>query len=117
MDRRDFLKALGALSGGLVVQQAIGSKALGATLTGLAGSTGASRTSKLGGSLVVVHSDLHNHSLISGDAEGLALAQLSPVTFGVRPAEPSSGANLPSKGTPAGFHPDGCANWRCVPGR
>ena len=79
MDRRDFLKALGALSGGLVVQQAIGSKALGATLTGLAGSTGASRTSKLGGSLVVVHSDLHNHSLISGDAEGEPHAALGDI--------------------------------------
>ena len=38
-----------------MVQQAIGSKALGATLTGLAGSTGASRTSKLGGSIVGRH--------------------------------------------------------------
>jgi hypothetical protein len=68
--RRDFLKALGGVAGGLVVQHAIGSKALGATLTGLSGSTGASRLSKLGGPLFIVHSDLHNHSLISGDALG-----------------------------------------------
>ena len=32
MERRDFLKALGGVAGGLVVQQALGSRALGATL-------------------------------------------------------------------------------------
>ena len=53
--------------------------ALAETLGGLAGSAGASRVSKLGGSLFVVHSDLHNHSIISGDALGdpdAALAQI-----------------------------------------
>ena len=70
MDRRDFLKALGGLTGGLVVQHTLASRALGATLGGLGTSTGASRLSKLGGSLFLVHSDLHNHSLISGDAQG-----------------------------------------------
>lgn len=80
MDRRDFLKALGAAAGGLVVQQAIGSKALGATLTGLPdATTGASRLSKLGGDLFVVHSDLHNHSLISGDAQGEPHAALGDI--------------------------------------
>jgi hypothetical protein len=79
VDRRDFLKALGGVAGGLVVQQAVGSKALGATLTGLAGSAGASRSSKLGGSLFVVHSDLHNHSLISGDAQGAPHAALGAI--------------------------------------
>jgi len=70
VDRRDFLKALGGMAGGLVAYQALGPRALGATLGGLTGSSGALRTSKLGGDLFVVHSDLHNHSLISGDAQG-----------------------------------------------
>jgi hypothetical protein len=62
--RRDFLKGLVGLAGGLVMRPA-----LGATLGGLSGS-GASRLSRLGGRLFLVHSDLHNHSLISGDALG-----------------------------------------------
>jgi hypothetical protein len=66
MERRHFLKVLGGLAGGLVMRPALGS-----ALTGLpGGSKGASRRSKLGGRLFVVHSDLHNHSLISGDADG-----------------------------------------------
>ncbi len=65
IERRQFLKALAVLSGGLAMRPA-----LGRTLGGLAGTTGASRVSKLGGSLVLVHTDLHNHSLISGDALG-----------------------------------------------
>jgi hypothetical protein len=65
MERREFLKALAVLGGGLAMRPALGS-----TLGGLAGTTGASRFSKLGGSLVLVHTDLHNHSLISGDALG-----------------------------------------------
>ncbi len=70
MNRRSFLKALGGLTGGLVVHRALGETALGSTLTGLPDATGASRYSKLGGSLVLVHSDLHNHSIMSGDAQG-----------------------------------------------
>jgi hypothetical protein len=65
IERRDFLKALAVLSGGLAMRPALGS-----TLGGLARATGASRHSKLGGSLFLVHTDLHNHSLISGDALG-----------------------------------------------
>ncbi len=70
MERRDFLKGLvglaGGLAGGVVMRPA-----LAATMGGLEGSTtGASRFSKLGGPLFIVHSDLHNHSLISGDALG-----------------------------------------------
>jgi len=65
MERRDFLKALAALGSGLAMRSSFGS-----TLGGLPGSTGASRFSRLGGSLTLVHTDLHNHSLISGDAQG-----------------------------------------------
>jgi uncharacterized protein DUF3604 len=65
MDRRQFLKTLAVLGGGLAMRPALGS-----TLGGLARTTGASRRSKLGGSLTLVHTDLHNHSLISGDALG-----------------------------------------------
>lgn len=65
MDRRELLKALAAVGAGLTI-----SPALGSTLGGLPGSSGASRVSRLGGSLLLVHSDLHNHSLISGDALG-----------------------------------------------
>jgi hypothetical protein len=72
--RRDFLKALGGLAGGLVMRPALAS-----TLGGLSGSTGASRFSRLGGSLVLVHTDLHNHSLISGDALGSPHAALSDI--------------------------------------
>jgi uncharacterized protein DUF3604 len=65
LERRQFLKALAVLSGGLAMRPSLGS-----TLGGLSGTTGASRRSRLGGSLVLVHTDLHNHSLISGDALG-----------------------------------------------
>jgi hypothetical protein len=66
MDRRNFLKMLVALGGGLAMRPA-----LGRTLGGLSGTTGASRRSRLGpSSLFLVHTDLHNHSLISGDALG-----------------------------------------------
>jgi hypothetical protein len=65
MERRNFLKALAALTGGLAMRPSLGS-----TLGGLSGSNGASRRSRLGGSLILVHTDLHNHSLISGDAQG-----------------------------------------------
>ena len=65
LQRRDFLKALAAVTGGLAIRPSLGS-----TLGGLAGAPGASRLSRLGGSLVLVHTDLHNHSLISGDAQG-----------------------------------------------
>ena len=66
MERRDFLRALAVLSGGLAMRPSLGS-----TLGGLAGTSGASRFSRLGpSSLFVVHTDLHNHSLISGDALG-----------------------------------------------
>ena len=65
MKRRDLLKALGGLAGGLLMRPALGS-----TLGGLSGATGPSRSSRFGDSLVLVHTDLHNHSLISGDALG-----------------------------------------------
>jgi uncharacterized protein DUF3604 len=64
--RRDFLKTLAVVAGGVAMRPALGS-----TLGGLSGTTGASRLSRLGrSSLSLVHSDLHNHSFISGDAEG-----------------------------------------------
>ena len=65
MDRRQFLKTLAVIGGGLAVRPALGS-----TLGGLTNAAGASRRSKLGGNLFLVHTDLHNHSLISGDALG-----------------------------------------------
>jgi len=65
MDRRSFLKTLAVVTGGLAVKPS-----LGWTLGGPAESRGVSRMSRLGGSLFLVHSDLHNHSLISGDALG-----------------------------------------------
>ena len=66
LDRRDFLKAMAVLGGGLAMRPS-----LAGTLGGLPSSTGATRYSKLDdGSLTLVHTDLHNHSFISGDAEG-----------------------------------------------
>jgi hypothetical protein len=67
VQRRAFLKALAVAAGGVAVRPALGS-----TLGGLSGTTGASRLSRLdpSGSLRLVHTDLHNHSFISGDAEG-----------------------------------------------
>lgn len=65
IERRDFLRSIAAVTAGLAVRPR-----LGATLGGLATTPGASRSTKLGGSLTLVHSDLHNHSLISGDAGG-----------------------------------------------
>ena len=66
LNRRDFLKTLAVATGGLALRPSI-ADALG----GVPGSLGASRFSKLhGGSLFLVHTDLHNHSFISGDAEG-----------------------------------------------
>jgi hypothetical protein len=76
--RREFLKALAAL-GGVLATRPVASIASG-SLGGL-GSAGASRASELAASqgLFLVHTDLHNHSLISGDAlgsPGEALAQI-----------------------------------------
>lgn len=68
MERRDFLKALAGLGGLLVARPSLAS-----TLGGVAQSGGgAARRSKLPGSrkLFLVQTDLHNHSLISGDAFG-----------------------------------------------
>ncbi len=65
MERRDFIKALAVVGTGLTMHRSLGS-----TLGGVSGGTGASRLSRLGSSLVLVHSDLHNHSFISGDARG-----------------------------------------------
>ena len=67
LERRSFLKAVALAAGAAAARPA-----LGATLGGLSGTTGASRLSRLdkSGSLRLVHSDLHNHSFISGDAEG-----------------------------------------------
>ncbi len=70
LQRRTFLKAFAVVAGGLAMRPA--SAALTSTLGGLSGTTGAERLSRLdpSGSLVAVHTDLHNHSFISGDAEG-----------------------------------------------
>ncbi|MFY9586802.1 MAG: twin-arginine translocation signal domain-containing protein, partial [Actinomycetota bacterium] len=67
MERRDFLKALAGLGGLLVARPS-----LAGTLGGLGAATGAARRSKLPSSsgLMLVSTDLHNHSLISGDALG-----------------------------------------------
>jgi hypothetical protein len=67
MQRRTFVKAMALAGGAAAVHPAFGS-----TLGGLDGGTGASRKSRLDASksLTLVHSDLHNHSFISGDAEG-----------------------------------------------
>ena len=70
MERRDFLKGMAALAGAVVAAPyaSFGSGRLG----GLGAASGASRISKLAATsgLVLAHSDLHNHSLISGDAFG-----------------------------------------------
>jgi hypothetical protein len=70
IERRQFLKAVAAFGGVLATRPlaSIASSPLG----GLGASAGASRSSKLAGSesVFLVHSDLHNHSLISGDALG-----------------------------------------------
>jgi hypothetical protein len=73
MRRRTVLKALTLAGGGLAVRPAFGS-----TLGGLSGTNGASRRSRLDvtKSLRLVHTDLHNHSFISGDAEGDPYASL-----------------------------------------
>jgi hypothetical protein len=67
LQRRTFLKGL-ALTGAAATMP----RALASTLGGLPGAVGASRRSRLdrSGSLVLVHTDLHNHSFVSGDAEG-----------------------------------------------
>lgn len=68
LQRRTVVKAL-ALAGGVAAVR----PAFGSTLGGLDdGVKGASRRSRLDAtkSLTLVHSDLHNHSFISGDAEG-----------------------------------------------
>ena len=67
--RRSVLRGLGGLAGLAAVRPGPG---LAATRLGGVSPGGASRRSKLfprGG--LLVHSDLHNHTLISGDAEGL----------------------------------------------
>ena len=76
IQRRQFLKALAVAAGGVAASPAFAS-----TLGGLSGTTGASRRSRLdrSGRLRLVHTDLHNHSFISGDADGdpyRALAKL-----------------------------------------
>ena len=67
MERRTVLKALAAVGGVAAMRPALGS-----TLGGLQGTTGAARASRLdhSRSLRLVHTDLHNHSFISGDAQG-----------------------------------------------
>ena len=67
IERRAFLKAMAVAAGGVAVRPAFG-----ATLGGLSGTAGAVRQSRLDptGRLLLVHTDLHNHSFISGDAEG-----------------------------------------------
>ena len=76
IQRRAFLKALALAGGGIALRPAFG-----ATLGGVPGTTGASRLSRLdkSGALRLVHTDLHNHTLVSGDADGdpvKALAEL-----------------------------------------
>lgn len=76
MERRAMLKALAAVSA-LAAMPPAANAALG----GVQDSTGATRVSRLdrSRSLRLVHTDLHNHSFISGDAEGVpnkALHQL-----------------------------------------
>jgi hypothetical protein len=66
MERRDFLKGLGALGGALAFRP-LGSLAT-ATPSALSGSRGSRLTSSAG--LFLAYTDLHNHSLISGDAQG-----------------------------------------------
>ncbi len=75
MERRDFLKALAGLGGLLVARPSIAS-----SLGGLA-TPGASRRSKLrsSSSLMLAQTDLHNHSLISGDAFGDPNAALAMI--------------------------------------
>jgi hypothetical protein len=67
--RRDFLKGVGAAGALLLTRPRL---ALGAIGLNGAPVAGASRASKLlpGSGLFVAHTDLHNHSLISGDAAG-----------------------------------------------
>ncbi len=68
LQRRSLVKAM-ALAGGAAAVR----PAFGATLGGLAaGAKGASRRSRLDDtrSLMLVHSDLHNHTIMSGDADG-----------------------------------------------
>jgi hypothetical protein len=67
LDRRSMLKALAAVGAVAAMPPAAN-----AALTGLPGTTGATRVSRLDRTrgLRLVHTDLHNHSFISGDAEG-----------------------------------------------
>jgi hypothetical protein len=68
LERRTVLKAA-ALAGGFAAMNAnLAASALG----GLPGTTGASRRSRLdrSNSLHLVHTDLHNHSIMGGDADG-----------------------------------------------
>ena len=75
LSRRRFLQAAAVLGGGLAIRPSLAS-----TLGGVPDSQGASRLSKLGdGSLMLVHTDLHNHSFISGDAEGEPYHALSNI--------------------------------------
>jgi hypothetical protein len=66
IQRRTFIKGV-ALASGVGMHPA-----LAATLGGVPNGQGASRRSRLDrtGALRLVHTDLHNHSFISGDAEG-----------------------------------------------
>ena len=80
MDRRSFVKSLAALGGLAAIKPfsaLAGTPLAGSTLGGAA--TGVARASRLsaGAGLFLAHSDLHNHSLISGDAYGNALAGLA----------------------------------------
>jgi len=78
LNRRDFLRALAVVGGGLAMRPS-----LAGTLGGLSGSPGASRYSKLHDrSLMLVHTDLHNHSFISGDAEGDPYKSLTNIRAG-----------------------------------
>lgn len=66
MDRRAFLKMSAGLAGLLVARPRLG----GAATDGCVDTFGVSRASKLFPGRFVVHSDLHNHSIFSGDAVG-----------------------------------------------
>jgi hypothetical protein len=68
LQRRTVVKALAMAGGAAAVRPAFG-----ATLGGLSGGArGAARRSRLDhtNSLTLVHSDLHNHTIVSGDADG-----------------------------------------------
>lgn len=72
MNRRSFLRSSAALAAMLAARPL---SAIARTPLGAPGRTGAARASRLApnSGLFLVHTDLHNHSLVSGDAFGKAV--------------------------------------------